>query len=338
VTTTGPFPRVGLLGASRYLPGEPIDNVAALGVLGRDGDPDQQAFAAKGIEQSLGLRQRHWTHRPGDGLDHGAEQSSLDLATEAARRALADASVDAEDLGLIVATTSTPHRMTSTLAAPVGAALGTTCPAMDLRTGCSAALFALQTGASLVQAADRPVLVVAAETFSKVIPSQHKMAVLSLGDGAAALVLGRREGASVHRVFLKTDGRLAGLITTTGALPPTLEEIARGGYVLSGAPEELAATLPAKYGEALDSVMGEHDLYVPHQTSLPLIREVAAAAGIDATKVYSDGVGDHANIGSAGWVAGLAEAWREGRLRRDETVLVAAVGGGMSWGAARWTI
>src|SRR5207237_8299172 len=96
-----------------------------------------------------------------------------------------------------------------------------------------------------------PALIVGAETFSKIIPPQHRAAQLALGDGAAALVLGRRDGCALEAASMETDGALGRLITTDGALPPTEAEIARGGYQPSGVPDELAQIVPQKYQAAI---------------------------------------------------------------------------------------
>ncbi|MCB9617172.1 MAG: hypothetical protein H6721_02570 [Sandaracinus sp.] len=385
--TLGPLPGVALLGAGAYLPGAAIDNADVLRRLPAfaNADDERLRFAAEGVRTSLGLQTRHWTHEPGTPLAHGTELTTVDLAVEAARRALADAGVEAASLPLVIATTSTPHRMTSTLSAAVAAALGANeAAAMDVRTGCAAGLFALQTAATYLQHTRGPVLVVGAETFSKVLPSHHKMALLSLGDGAGALVLGRRRDAILRSLFVRSDGNLGGLITTDGALPPTADEITRGGYVLSGAPEELASVLPGKYAEAIGAVRTRSrafraralvdaapklrsttfhsttlratrralreawqgarvltdpvDLYVPHTTSRPLVEGVANAFAIPLERVWMDSIARHANLGSAGWLASLAAAREAGRAPAGTELLVAAVGGGMSWGAARWRI
>jgi 3-oxoacyl-[acyl-carrier-protein] synthase-3 len=207
---------------------------------------------------------------------------------------------------------------------------------MDTRTGCSGGLFALATGALYASAGAGPVLIVGADTFSKVIPAGSKLAALSLGDGAGALVLGTRPGASLDAVFLKTDGALGGLITTDGALPPTHAEIDRGGYVLSGAPEALTAVVPSKYAEAIGAVMArarlkpsDLALFAPHQTSRTLIDKLSQS--LDRPRTFIN-VERHANIGAAGWIVALVESMES--LRSGDRVLTAAVGGGMSWGAA----
>jgi 3-oxoacyl-[acyl-carrier-protein] synthase-3 len=140
-------------------------------------------------------------------------------------------------------------------------------------------------------------------------------------------------------MWLETDGALGRLVTTDGALPPTAAEIERGGYLLSGSAEELGQVVPEKYVAALAEALGraqlapaDVDLFVPHQTSVPLIREVCARTGIPLARAFVN-VGAHANIGSAGWVVALVEARRAGRCPPGARVALAAVGGGMSWAA-----
>ena len=302
---------------------------------------ERLAFLAGGLEESLGVRERAWAHVPGEPFRHGDEESSIDLAFEAGRAALEDARLDAGDLALVLVSTSTPARMTSTLSAQVGARLGANRAAcMDLRTGCAAGLFALTTAAMYVDAGAGPVLLVGAETFSKVIPPSYKPAVVALGDGAGALVLEKAERGGLRSAFLATDGTLGKLVATEGGLPPTHEAIDAGDYLLSGDSEGLATTLPTKYLEAIKGALAragvspaEIDLYVPHQTSLPLIRAVAATAGIADERTFVN-VHRHANIGAAGFIVALAEARSEGRLPDRGRVLLAAVGGGMSWASA----
>ena len=214
---------------------------------------------------------------------------------------------------------------------------------MDTRTGCSGGLFALATGALFAQAGVGQVLIVGTETFSKIIPPSSRLAQLSLADGAGALVLGKIGRRDPLR--LSRERRLAGkLISTDGALPPTHAEIDRGGFFLSGAPEELLQVIPGKYEAAIQAALAraqlgpeEISVYVPHQTSATLIGEVCRRTGISIERAFIN-VEQHANIGSAGWLVALCEARAAKRMREDDAVLLAAVGGGMSWAAAvlRW--
>lgn len=343
----GPLEGIGVLGAATAFPRRTVSNEEVLRLLpreawanrGRVPDEEQMRFAARALEDTLGVRERTWAHVPGAPLDHASEETTLDLAIAAAKRALQDAQVDAGELSLILCATSTPHRMTSTLSAQVGAALGARAACMDTRTGCSGGLFALGTAGLFVAGGTGPALVIGVETFSKIIPPHHRVAAMSLGDGGAALVIGSREGASLRSLFLETDGSLGRLITTDGALPPTAEEIARGGYYLSGDADDLAKTVPGKYLSAIEHALArarlapaDVDLYVPHQTSRAMIAEVARRAGLPEDRTWSH-VERHANVGAAGWMIAFAEARAEGRCPPGARVLLASVGGGMSWAA-----
>jgi len=335
----GPIDGIAILGGATAFPSRELENAEVLrGLPSPPRSEEQLQFLAAGAEETLGLRRRAWTHPVGTPLRHGSEETTLDLALRASRDALRDSGVAAADLSLILCATSTPHRMTSTVAGPLGSALGASAACMDTRTGCSGGLFALGTAALYLGAGTGPALIVGAETFSKIIPPQHRAAQLSLGDGAAALVIGKRARAQLSSIFLETDGALGRLITTEGALPPTEEEIARGGYQLSGAPDELGQIVPQKYAAAISGALRHAgrppiDLFVPHQTSRELIARVAAEAGIVPEKTYVN-VDRHANIGAAGWMAALVEARAEGRCPEGTRLLLAAVGGGMSWAAA----
>ncbi|MBL8955646.1 MAG: ketoacyl-ACP synthase III [Myxococcaceae bacterium] len=335
--TVGPFDDFGVLGAGTAFPSRVVTNLEVLrglpaeawGNRARVPDGEQLEFAATAMEQTLGVRERTWS----------VNESTLDLAKVAASRALADAGLKSVDL--VVVASSTPHRWTSTLSAPLGASLGLSCPCFDVRTGCAAGLFGLAQAGLFHEGGARHVLLVGTETFSKVIPRQSKMAAVSLADGAGALVLGPVSGARLRGVSMNTDGSLAGLVYTSGALPPTREEIERGGYVLSGDAEGLRETVPLKYEAAIRAVLeraglgaADVDAYVPHQTSKDVIHEVCRRLGIPTGRAFMN-LHRHANIGAAGWVVAVAEARAE-TLKQGQRVLIAAVGGGMSWGAALW--
>ncbi len=329
----GPIDGIAILGGGTAFPSRELQNAEVLRGLPAPPRSDEQLqFLAAGARETLGLERRRWAHPVGAPLDHASEETTLDLALRASRAALHDSGVAAGELSLILCATSTPHRMTSTVAAPLGSALGAAAACMDTRTGCSGGLFALTTAALYLGAGSGPALIVGAETFSKIIPPQHRGAQLALGDGAAALVIGKRKGAQLVSAFLETDGALGRLITTDGALPPTESEIARGGYQLSGAPEELSQVVPQKYAAAIGAALKRAgsatiDLFVPHQTSRELIAKVAAGSKIPLARTFIN-VERHANIGAAGWMAALVEAREEGRCPSGTRLLLASVGGG----------
>jgi 3-oxoacyl-[acyl-carrier-protein] synthase-3 len=300
-------------------------------------------FVAEGMRKTMGVHRRGWVHRVGApfSLDEG---TSLDLAVAAGRAALENAGLSPLEVRLVLCATSTPHRMTSSLAAPLGAALGIQGACVDLRGGCSSGLFGLGTAALMISAGQGPALLVGADTFSKVIPPNSKVAALSLADGAGALVLGRKPGARLESLFFESDGTRGNLLTADGALPPTEAEIMRGGYFLGGSPDEFVAVVPQKYVVAIEGALehaklkvGDLTHYVPHQPGIQVINGVCQKLGIPLERAFVN-VERHANVGAAGWLVALTEARAEGRLQPGELVLTASVGGGMSYGAAvlRW--
>lgn len=342
----GPLENVGIVGGGTAWPALRVTNAEALRAVApwalgdRALDDARIDFMARGVEETLGVRERAWAHVPGTTLDHGSEETTVTLGARAAEAALRDARVDASAVPLVVCATATPPRMTSTISAPIGAAIGARAACIDVRSGCSGGLVALVTAALHVAAGVPRALVIGAETFSKVIPRASKIAAISLGDGAAALLLERRDGSAVLSATMASDGDLGGLITTDGALPPTHAEIDRGAYELTGTPDGLATIVPEKYDVAIGGALSraglgsrELTLFVPHQTSLPLIRAVASRAGIDEARTYVN-VHRHANVGAAGVLGALVEARADGRLRPGGRALLAVVGGGMSWAAA----
>lgn len=341
-TCIGPVPGVRILGTGTAFPDRVLDNAAVLRHLGalrgRPPSEEQLAFAARSLTAEHGFDRRAWAHLPGTPLDHEAEPTVVDLGAAAADAALADAGVAAAEIGALFCATSTPHRMTSTVSAALGAQLGVEAMCLDTRAGCAAALFSLATAALYVAAGVSPVLLVGVDTFSKVIPAHHKGAALSLADGAGALVLGAGGGALLG-ASMETDGRLGGLVMTPGALPPTQAEIEADGYVLAGDPEGLAGAIPDRYVAALTGALGraglpaaELDAYVPHQVGRPVVEAVCARLGIALSRTWLT-PGRHGNLGSAGWLVALAEARAEGFVGPGQTLALASVGGGMSWAA-----
>jgi 3-oxoacyl-[acyl-carrier-protein] synthase-3 len=333
----GPIPGFTLLGGATAFPDRELTNEEVLrslpdsawGRRQRQPADDELSFLAKSLEQTQGVSRRRWASE---------SETTLELAIRAGGRALEDANTRGDALRLLLCSTSTPHRMTSTLSAPVGAALGASTACMDVRTGCAAGLFALGTCALYVAQGNAPALMVGSETFSKILPP-NKVAAVSLADGAGALVFGQGSGALLSAV-MESDGHLAGLVTTDGKLPPTAEDIARGGYRLTGMPDELSRVVPEKYVLAISAALEKAklsaqdiDLFVPHQTSRELIVEVCRRTGVPFQRAFVN-IDRHANIGVAGWMAALVEARAENRIRPGMNVLLAAVGGGMSWAAA----
>ncbi|MBL4849494.1 MAG: hypothetical protein JKY65_28525 [Planctomycetes bacterium] len=336
----GPIAGPTILGTGTAFPPLELNNSEVLARIavraGRDPDPARLAFAAKAIEAEHGLSKRAWTHDVGQALDPENELTSVDLGEQAAQAALADAGVAPGEVSVLLVATSSPHRMTSTVSAAIAARLGVRALCFDTRAGCAAGLYALSAAALYVAAGAGPALVIGTETFSKVIPPDYKDSVISMADGAGALVLGAGEGALLG-AYLETDGSLGHLVNTPGPMPPTQAAIEAGLYYLAGDPQGLKEAIPQAYETALAGALEraglsaqDLDAYVPHQDGRQVVEGVCARIGVPLAKAWI-APERHANVGAAGWLVALAEARAEGFVKPGQRVALASVGGGMSW-------
>lgn len=342
--TLGPFEGVSVLGSAIALPPKARSTQAALSSVpaGQRMSPERRAHIAQQLDQWLGLGQRSWSYEPGDAQLGAIGPDTAQLAHQALERALDESGLSAKQLALLLVATSTPHRYTGTVSSHVSQALHIQAPCLDLRAGCSAALFGLAQAALYLRSGAQAAAIVGADTFSAVLPPEHHLGVCAMGDGAAALVLGRGSSSLLATTF-ESDGSYGSLVSTPGAMPPNQADLERGAYKLTGDMERFDEEIPKRYAQAITRVL-EHaqispaqiDWFIPNQTSLPALLKACERAHIDPTRLWSRGISAHANIGAAGWIAGLSGAIRAGDIQPGQLVLSASVGGGMSWGAALW--
>jgi 3-oxoacyl-[acyl-carrier-protein] synthase III len=274
-----------------------------------------------------------------------------DLATDAAKKALAAAGTTAEELDMIIIATATPDTPFPSTACWTQAKLGIkNIPCFDVVAGCSGFLYALITANGLIQGgAARKVLVIGAEELSRVTNYDDRNTCVLFGDGAGAVVLAPSDG----------DGR--GIIATTWGADGSLGELLiqqAGGTRMQASHETVdkklhtiqmagnevyryavkamqAATLEVleKSGISADDV----DLFVPHQANYRIITATAERAGIPMEKVLVT-IDRYGNSSAASIPVALADAVAEGRLKPGHLVLTAAFGAGFTWAAAliRW--
>lgn len=337
----GVIDEISVRGGATAFPALRVSNEEALRLLGAGAgrSPEQMRHVAAGITQQLGVESRAWAHVPGTKLDPAHEETTLELAIAAGRSALDDAGISAAELSLILCATSTPHKPQATVASGVGQVLGARSACLDIRGGCAAAMFGLATAALHVAAGCGPVLLIGAETFSRVLPPTNQVAALSLADGAGAIVLARGRGRLRAAAFA-TDGTFAHIVPDSAT--PDLHDLAlaAGAYFLSADPEELFDEVPSRYQTALAHALRrgrmaatDVDVLVPHQASRPLIQDVCNRVGIPSKRAYIN-LERHGNTGVASWLIAFVEARKSGHVRPGARVALAAVGGGLSWAAA----
>jgi 3-oxoacyl-[acyl-carrier-protein] synthase-3 len=283
------------------------------------------------IVERTGIRQRH--------IAAEGERTS-DLATAAARKALAAAGVDPGDVDLIIVATATPDLTFPATAARVQAALGVTHgAAFDLQAVCSGFVFALATADNFIRMGQaRCTLVIGAETFSRILDWTDRGTCVLFGDGAGAVVLkagSAEENRGVLSTFLRTDGRLHDLLYVDGG-PSQTQTVGhlrmQGNAVFRHAVDHISEAVreaAARAGVVVDEV----DWFVPHQANQRILDGVARRLAIPPERVVST-VAIHGNTSAASVPLALATAVEDGRVKPGQLVLLEAMGGGLTWGSA----
>jgi len=269
----------------------------------------------------------------------GPGETTATLAADACRAALAAAGREASDVDLIVLATATPDQTFPASATKVQAMLGISdCVAFDVAAVCSGFLYALQIADSMIRAGSaRRALVIGAETFSRILDWEDRTTCVLFGDGAGAILLeGESDGdRGVLATRLHADGRHNELLYVDGG-PSTTGTVGkvrmRGREVFRHAVVNLAAVLT----ETLDAaglVAADVDWVVPHQANARILDATARKLGLAPEKVVVT-VDQHANTSAASVPLALDVAVRDGRIKRGDLIVLEAMGGGFTWGAA----
>ena len=281
------------------------------------------------IVERTGIRSRYLA---GDG------ETTASLATDAALKALASAGIDATDIGLIVLATATPDQTFPSSATKVQAALGIDdCIAFDVHAVCTGFLYALSVADSMLRSGGAAkALVIGAETFSRILDWEDRATCVLFGDGAGALVLSAEETESgILATKLHADGRHNDLLFVDGG-PSTTGTVGKlrmkGREVFRHAVVNLADVMnEVLEGAGLTSA--DVDWVVPHQANQRILDATARKLGLPAEKVIVT-VGEHANTSAASVPLAFDTAVRDGRIKRGDLVVLEAMGGGFTWGAA----
>jgi len=274
-------------------------------------------------------------------------EKTSDLALEAARQALADANLGADALDLIVVATTTPDETFPAVATNIQARIGMVRgAAFDVQAVCSGFIYALAVADNFIKAGQaRAVLVVGAETMSRLLDWNDRTTCVLFGDGAGALVLqaGEGRGDSADRGVLNTqlysDGRLHDMLYVDGG-PSSTGTIGhlrmQGREVFKHAVVNTTAAIQAA-ADAGGIAVGEIDWIVPHQANQRILDATVRRLGIPAERMIST-IAQHGNTSAASVPLALAVGVADGRIERGDLVLMEAMGGGFTWGAAlvRW--
>jgi len=317
------------LGVGHYLPARIVPNAEFEQSLDTS---DEWIRARSGIER------RHFAAE-GETTSH--------MATHAARAALAHGGLEVGDIDGIIVATSTPDLTFPSVATMVQNDLGMTRGfAFDVQAVCAGFIYALSTANAMIVAgqAER-LLVIGAETFSRIMDWSDRSTCVLFGDGAGALVLeaqtgtGENSDRGVLSIDLNSDGRYRDMLYVDGGVSTTGSAgklRMQGNALFRQAIEKLAATAETALGKI--GLSGQDvDWVVPHQANIRIIQGTAKKLSLPMEKVVVT-VQDHGNTSAASIPLALSVAVAEGRIRRGDLVLSEAIGGGLAWGAVvlRW--
>lgn len=279
------------------------------------------------IVSRTGIRQRHIA---------AEGEFTSDLSLQAARRAIQAAGIEAQQIDLIIVATTTPDRVFPSTACLMQDKLGiSNCPAFDIQAVCSGFIYAMATADNFIKTgAAKCALVVGAETMSRITDWTDRSNCILWGDGAGAVILMADDAPGILSAHIHADGSYAhllhvptGVSTKTGGSHIVME----GNSVFKIAVNTLDAivdeTLAANQMEKSDI-----DWLVPHQANIRIIQATAKKLGMSMERVVVT-IDTHGNTSAASIPLALDVAIRDGRIKRGETILMEAFGGGFTWGS-----
>ena len=315
-----------IAGTGGYLPERSLSN--------------DELAAWKGLETSdnwiverTGIRRRHIA---------AEGQTASDLGTQAALAALAEAGAGVEEVDAIIVATATPDSAFPSTAARIQGKLGVTRGfAFDVAAACTGFVYALGVADALVRTGQaRGVLVIGAEVYSRILDWTDRGTCVLFGDGAGAVFLrgvpvAEAEGRGLLSTHLHADGRHGDILHVDGGAGST-----GGTGVVRMAGREVFKHAVSKLAGVVDEALAANGLgqgdvawLVPHQANIRIIEAMGKKLGLPIERVVVT-VDRHANTSAASIPLALAEARRDGRIRAGDLVLMEAIGGGLTWGAA----
>ena len=317
--------RAVVRGVGHHLPGDPVPNAWFA---------ERLATSDEWIRSRTGIERRHFA-APGE--------LTSTLAAKAARAALEDAGMEASALDVLIVATTTPDATFPATATKVQAAIGMEGGfAYDQMAACAGFVFALAGADAMIRAgqAER-IMVIGAETYSRILDFDDRGTCVLFGDGAGALVLegACEEGRGVIGCDLHSDGRFGELLYVDGGVSATQTAgklRMSGREVFRHAVEKLAETAHTALAQAgLDA--DDVAWIVPHQANIRIIEATAKRMGLGMDRVVVT-VQDHGNTSAASIPLALSHAAAQGQLREGDVVVTEAIGGGLAWGSVvlRW--
>ncbi|MFT5550294.1 MAG: 3-oxoacyl-[acyl-carrier-protein] synthase-3 [Candidatus Azotimanducaceae bacterium] len=284
------------------------------------------------IRERTGIEQRHIVV---DG------QTTVDLAEGASRLAIEAAGIDASDIDLIILATSTPDKIFPSSACILQARLGIHgCPAFDIQAVCSGFVYALTVAEKFIKTgSSKKALVVGAEVFSKILNWEDRTTCVLFGDGAGAVILEASEETGILSTHIHADGQYEDLLRVPYGIADGYDQVKAGLAFVEMRGNEVFKVAVNTLGRIVDETLAANnmmksdiDWLVPHQANIRIISATAKKLKMSMDQVVVT-VNKHGNTSAASVPLALDVAVRDGRIKKNELLLLEAFGGGFTWGS-----
>lgn len=276
----------------------------------------------------------------------GPGEATSDLGERAARAALEDAGLDVGEVGAVLVATTTPDHVMPGVAPLVAARLGTEAPALDLNAACSGFVYGLWVAGSLTATGGGPVLLVGAETLTRIVDQEDRSTAVLFGDGAGAAVVAAVDDGDLGPFDLGCDGSLAGILCVPAGgarRPATPDSVREGAHYMAMNGREVYRHAVARMTASARAVLedagltpGDADVLIGHQANVRILDAVAERLGIPPERCHVT-VDRHGNTSAASVPLALEDARGAGRLTPGARVLLTAFGAGLTWGSCLLT-
>ncbi len=312
-----------ILGTGSYLPEKILTNADLEKIVDT---------STEWIVERTGIHQRHIA------AEH---ETALTMAEKAAKQAMSDANITANDIGMIIIATTTPEKMFPSTACLLQQRLGISgCPAFDLNsTACAGFMYALSIADLYVkQGIIKNALVIGSEVMSRVVDWSDRATCILFGDGAGAVIIGASQQPGILSTHLHADGTHKDVLSLTVSIgkPMDVEEalyIKMTGNQLFKLAVNILGDLFDETLEANSLTKADIDWLVPHQANIRIIQAMAKKLNLPLDRVAIT-LEDQGNTSSASIPLALDKAIRDGRIKRGEMLLLEGFGGGLAWGSA----
>lgn len=284
------------------------------------------------IRERTGIEQRHIVV---DG------QTTVDLAECASRLAIEAAGIDASEIDLIILATSTPDKIFPSSACILQARLGIHgCPAFDIQAVCSGFIYALTVAEKFIKSgSSKKALVIGAEVFSKILNWEDRATCVLFGDGAGAVVLEASEETGILSTHIHADGKYENLLRVPYGIGDGYDKVKAGLAFVEMHGNEVFKVAVNTLGRIVDETLAasnmmksDIDWLVPHQANIRIIYATARKLKMSMDQVVVT-VNKHGNTSAASVPLALDVAVRDGRIKKNELLLLEAFGGGFTWGS-----